>query len=204
MVKILSRAGVSLADTYDVQGSIAGIEQLQSEEVTLVHEMGGTIFSERVSGFIRRITSGAIAQNVLWDKVLSDLPAGPFRILGVVVLADTAARTNRAMVAIQQADGEREIPIFTFKVGATGMEEITIRIVENGQAATDISQLVSPITLLPNLCLGGGQPQRTPNVSFRGVSSGFGAGTVELTLLLYIAFSQIGGISSKGLPVPSW
>ena len=45
MVKILSQAGISLADLYNVEGSIAGIEQLDTRELPIVHEMSGTIFS---------------------------------------------------------------------------------------------------------------------------------------------------------------
>lgn len=200
-VKILSQAGISLADTYDVQGSIAGIEELESAEVTLVHEMGNTIFAERVSGFIRRVTTAALNQNATWDLVLNDLPDGPFRILNVLVLANTSSRINRAQVSIRDDDGGREMPFFIWET--SNDVESAIRIVENNGASANQTALVVR-TGLPSMGIGFNQPQRVNAIAFRGLTSGFGAGTVTVVALVYLAFSAVGGISSRGLPVPSW
>jgi len=204
MPKILSQSGVSLADTYDIQGSIAGIEQLRSEEVGLVHEMGGTIFSERLSASIRRRSTGAVDQSTSWDLVLQDLPAVPTRILGIVVLSANASRVSNCSVSIRDALSGREMPIFIWD---SGEPNITARFVENDGAAANVNFLINSLGAAnsPTLLIGNGQPQPVSEIAFRGLSTGFGAGTVTVTALIYIAFSQLGsGISSKGLPVPSW
>jgi len=203
MTKILSQTGISLADTYDVEGSIAGIEQLESREVSLVHEMGGTIFSERLSGAIRRVTTGAILQNAAWDLILTDLPAVPTRVLGVVVFSDDDARISRAMVAIRDPLAEREIPIFVWDANEA---TVTVRMQDNGAAVTTENVLANAlgVATLPSMLIGSEQPQPVDQVAFRGLTTGFGAGTVVTTALIYIGFSQVGGISSHGLPVPAW
>lgn len=202
MVKILSRSGDSLADTYDVQGSIAGIETLESREVSLVHEMGGTLFSERVSGFIRRQVTGDIVQSTTFDFVNADLPNVPYRVLGVSVLASAANKTTQAAVSLRDPISGREIPIFVWDVAND--KTSLVRIVENGAASGNFLALIPNQTLVPNMGIGSGQPQQVNELAFRGKSSAFGAGTVELTMLVYVAFSQIGGLSSRGLPLPGW
>jgi len=201
VVKILSRSGDSLADTYDVVGSIAGIEQLESREVSLLHEMGATIFSERLSAFLRRANTGVIAQNITWDIVLTDLPAFPSRILGVTVFADNGGRVENAQVSIRDAGSGREIPIFAWEAGNT---RATIRLEDNAGGVGLVSILQNNYGTLPAMLVGTPAPQTVRDIAFRGDSTGFGAGDVTVTALIYIAFSQVGGISSRGLPVPSW
>ena len=204
MVKILSKSGDSLADTYDVEGSVAGIDQLETRELGIIHEMGHTVFSERLSASIRRGTSGAILQSTTWDLTIPDFPVTPFRVLGVVVVAD-AGRVAFAQVSLQDASGDREIPIWIWDTDNDVQSDI--RIVENGAAVANLLALVPSNNggTVPNLALGSEQPQPVgENVLFRGVTTAFGAGTVTCTALIYIAFSQIGGISSRGLPVPGW
>jgi len=201
MVKILSKAGDSLADTYDVKGSIAGIDQLETHELPIVHEMGGTVFSERLSGDVRRSTTGAILQNVTWDLVLTDLPNIPFRMHACVVLVDTAGRINRAQLSIRDPENGREVPFFSWHT--TNDIEQGIRIVENGGAAGNMTQMIG-FQQLPILGIGSGQPQPVQEIAFRGLTSAFGAGDVTVIALIYNNFAQIGGISSRGLPVPSW
>jgi len=202
MVKILSQAGNSLADIYDVEGSIAGIDQLESRELPIVHEMGATVFSERVSGNIRRLTTGAILQSTTFDLTLTAVGDNVTRALGLLVLADVAGRINMAQVAIRDPDSGREVPIFIFD--ATFDDEKEIRIVEEGGgAATQIALIGHPL-LLPNFLVGADQPQPLNEVVCRGITTGFGAGTVTLVMLMYNAFAQIGGVSSRGVSIPSW
>jgi len=204
MVKILSRSGTSLADTYDVVGSVAGIEQLESREVSLVHEMGQTLFSERFSTFMRRGLSGAILQNVTFNFLLNDLPSVPFRILGIAVFSDAIARVAMASVALRDPVTGREIPIWAWD--AVIDPEMRVRHEDDGGGVVQAQFLrpLQPLGQVPHLTAGSGQPQRVPDVAFRGASTGFGAGTVSVTMLLHIGFSQTGGISSHGLPIPSW
>lgn len=204
MVKILSQTGMSLADIYDVVGSVAGVEQLESREVTLLHEMGATIFSERYSQFIRAGSSGAIAQSVNFNVVLNDLPSFPFRILGVSVFADAAARVALASVALRSASNDREIPIWIYDFNVD--VEVLVRHSLDGAAVVNTTFL-RPTQLLeaiPAMAAGLTQPQRVNEIAFRGQAIAFGAGTVTVRMLLHLGFGQVGGISSRGLPIPSW
>jgi len=203
MVKVLSQAGISLADTYDVEGSIAGIEQLQSEDVQLVHEMGGTIFSERLSGTVRRRTTGAVLQSTAWDQLITDLPVVPFRIAAVAVIADVSGRTSIASIAVRDPISGREVPIWLWDTTTDLFNDI--RIDDDGAGAANIQYLLpTNRTFYPLTGIGTGQPQSVPDLAFRGSTTGFGAGDVTHTALIYIEFAAIGGISSQGLPVPGW
>ena len=57
---------------------------------------------------------------------------------------------------------------------------------------------------LPNPLLGTNHASSTPLISLRGVTLAFGAGTVTLTVHIYFAFAQLGGVSSRGLPLAGW
>lgn len=204
MPKVLSQSGISLADVYDVEGSIAGIEQLIAKEVNLFHEMGKTIFSERLSATIRRQTSGAINQNNAFDVFFTDLPAGIWRILGLFVFTDVSARLSHAQVSVQNADSSREIPIFVWNNAPD--TQASIRFVDDGAAAATVTALMTntgPLT--PSLGVNAPQPQEVGSgIAFRGVATGFGAGTVTATAIVHIAFSEVSRPSSIGLPVPGW
>lgn len=204
MVKILSQAGSSLADTYNVEGSIAGIDQLETRELPIVHEMGGTIFAERLSGGMDRRTTGAIAQNTDWDIILTGLGRFPSRILGIFVFSDDASRLSHATVSVRDPLDEREVPIFAWD---TGEAVVTVRIQDDGAAVANevaLNNVLNVAAATPSLLIGTDQPAPIDQMAFRGRTSGFGAGTVVVTMLMYKAFSEIGGISSRGLPLPSW
>lgn len=203
MPKILSQTGISLADTYDVEGSIAGVESLQSEEVALVHEMGQTIFSERLSTTLRRSTSGSIIQGAAWKVTVADLPATPARVLGVSVIADLD-RIEKASLAVADPLSSREMPFFVWDTNTDA--SIPVRWDDSG-GGTVSEFFLRPLGgyLGTPLFFGGGdQPQTVPDLIFRGLSTTFGAGNVVCVATIYIAFAQVGGISSKGLPIPSW
>lgn len=205
MSKVLAKAGASLADIYDVKGSVAGVDELLSREVQLVHEMGAEIFSERFRTQIIRAVSGDIAQNTDLDVIVTlnstpPVPAVPTRILGCAVLADTAARLSRLMVAARDPDAGQEFPIWVF----SGATDHTIRIVDGGAAAASLTVLTPDNLNLPSMLGGTLHPPTAHEVAMRGRTSGFGAGTVEFILLLYCAFPREGGVNSIGLPIPSW
>lgn len=203
MVKILARGGQSLADTYDVKGSSVAIEQLEAGEVSLVHEMGATIFSERLSGFVRRVSTGNLTQNTAFDSIMTNLPATPWRVLGVAVISDSLVRQDNCQISIQDPLAGREMPIFSW--ASANDVASNIRIQEGGGAAAAAAILIPTHPLLvPNLGMGSHQPQGVNDITFRGLTTGFGAGTVALVAIVYIAFSQVGGLSSRGLPVPGW
>ena len=205
MVKVLTQSGDSLADIYDVEGSIAGIEQLETRELGILHEMGGTVFSERYSQAIRRLTTGDIAASASFNIVATDLPAGPFRIFGIFVFVDTASRILMAAVSLRNPTTGREIPLFVWDSGDD--IQVRARLVQDGAAVGSVTSLrsVQNQEALPGMGNGFGQPQQVNELAFRGVAEAFGAGTVECTALVHVGFSQIRpGLSSRGLPVPSW
>jgi len=203
VAKILSDAGKSLADIYDVAGSVAGIEHLETHDLPIVHEMGGTVFSERFSTLLIRSPSPAIAQNLGWNVELNALPPFPFRIYGVQVFIDTTARVLLASVAVANPVNNREMPIWNWD-SATDIETRIAYDDDGGGAGTTLFLQPVAANYIPHMMAGTGQPQETPNVFFRGVSAGFGAGTVQAVLLMHIGFSEVKGLSSYGLPIPSW
>lgn len=204
MGKVLSQAGISLADTYDVEGSIAGIEELETRDVGLVHEMGATIFSERVSGAIRRNQTAALNQSTAIDEIITALPQGPIRVLAVLAMVDTSGRMGDLTISLRAADaggGAREIPIWIWDASTFR----TIRLQDLGTTVARSAMMPDASGVYtPNMMFGNGQPQRLEEIAIRGNTSAFGAGTVQLTTLVYLAFSQTGGISSLGLPMPGW
>lgn len=202
MVKILSQAGDSLADLYDVEGSVAGIDHLETHELPIVHEMGATVFSERLDGTIRRATTGAIAQNIGFDLVLTDLPDGHWRVLGAAIIVDVTGRINNANICLRDADAGREIPLYVWHT--TNDVESQIRIVENGAAVAAMHLLVPNPLQTPNLGIGVGARQTVNEITFRGLTTGFGAGTVTASALIYIGFTHRAEISSRGVPLPGW
>lgn len=204
MTKILSRSGDSLADVYDVEGSVAGIEQLETRELPIVHEMGSTIFSERLAGDIRRMTTGAVIQGTAFDVVIANLPAGIWRILNVMVFADVAARVEHAAVLLRDPTDAREIALSVWD--STNNVESTCRIDDDGAGVANLEVLVSDPIQHPSLGIGTGQRegQQVNDIALRGKTLSFGAGDVTVVALIYIAHSHVGGISSRGLPIPGW
>lgn len=202
MSEIQSQAGISLADVYDVDGSVARLQQLETREVTLTHEMGATIFSERLSGAIRRANTGDILQSVSWNIVLTDLPGSLTRIFGVQVFTDNSGRVNDATVSIRDGPAGREIPIFAWDLNFTN---VVSRIEDDGGGVATLRTLINAISgNPPNMLIHSEQRQPIDQIAFRGSSTAFGAGTVNVTMVLYIGFTHVGDISSFGLPIPGW
>jgi len=202
MVKILSQAGNSLADMYDVQGSIAGIDQLETRELPISHEMGATLFSERFSTSIRRAVSGALNQNTDFDVVLGTLPGGPSRLLGITVFTDNAARILQAAVLGRDPIAEQEIPLWVWDAA----NNLDVRMQDDTAALANLAVLIANtgITTPPSFTGGSSQPARVDQIALRGRTTGFGAGTVFIRGLYHIASTTVDSLSSRGLPIPSW
>jgi len=205
MSKVLAQAGISLADTYDIEGSIAGVEQLQAKDVSLVHEMGATIFSERLVQVVRRIATGDLLQTVSFDTSISDLPSTPTRVQGCIVTAD-ADRVLNCGVFLRDPFDQREHPIFVWDSAVD--DAINIRMRDDGAAAAT-RIFLRPSVLsggIPNMLMGSEQRRGTQDVVFRVNTTTFGAGTVDVVAQVLIAFANVQGsvVSSYGLPIPSW
>jgi len=211
MVKILSQGGRSLADMYDVEGSIAGIEQLETRELGIVHEMGATLFSERFRTAHRNSNSAALAQNTDFDLVIANLPGSITRLLGVQVLATDGSRIDNAAVHLHNSVNANDFPVWAAQPKAAGMgvESVVIRVRAAGGAPDPLDLLVpAPFTLmLPNFTGGSNQPgQFATDLFLRGRTSGFGAGTVVIRAIYFLGFTFETGLrrGSFGAHVPSW
>lgn len=204
MTRIQSTAGRSLADAYDVDGSTLSVEELNSREVHLVHEMGSTIFGERLTSFLLRGTSGGIAQSTDFNFTITGFPDAPMRILGVTVIADGQFVTNCA-VSIRDDVSNRETPIWIFDTGDDAFSRI--RWDDSGAGVIDLFVMRPHVSLLPALLTRVGGANVMPNVVVRGTTSAFGAGTLTTVCLLHVARATTagsGGLSAAGLPIPSW
>lgn len=204
MTKVLARAGVSLADVYDVEGSIAGVDQLLTGDVTTFHEMGGTIFSERLTSEIVRVQTGTIAQSTDFDADFAGvLPTGvPIRIVQLSIITDPAGRLTRCAIVARSNLADQEIPLFIFDGSNDGvrMQDAGAAVATHEMLGTD-----NAMRRLPAMLVGSGVRETTvQNLFLRGTSSAFGAGTVQLTGLALIQFPRLEGVSSRGLPLPSW
>ena len=205
MVKILAQAGNSLADVYDVRGSVAGIEQLETKELPIVHEMGATVFSERVAGAISRANTGDIGQTQDFGAVaLSGFAPNMTRITGLIVFVDAAARMDFIQVSARSSSDGREVPLWAWDSAAD--QEVNLRIVDNGAAAANVTLLrtFAPNANIPTTLYGSEQRRSIDEIAMRGRTLTFGAGTVEATVLILTAFASLAGVSSRGLPMPSW
>ncbi len=208
--KILSQAGASLADVYDVEGSVVGLEALDVEDIKGVHELGGQIHSERLLSVLIQQNSTALAQNLTWNLTTGNFPDSIARLFGMALFVDTAARVTSASVHITDSDTGREMPLFAWEA-VTGLE-IPTRWSNNGAAVATFQLLrpgVGAPAQIPTLLTRMGGSRQTPTITFRGVTAGFGAGTVTCFLVYHIARPNRvvpvpGDPLSHGLPIPSW
>ena len=200
--KIRGRAGSSLGGNYDVPGGSIELGEIDGDAVHLVEEMGSRLFSERFSTSTRALSSTAQNQNTNFALFLGSLPDVPFRIQSVIVTVDVTSRLSRLSLALRSTRSGQEMPLFLFDGNET---TIDMDIDGGGTAARialDPDQNYNP---LPVLVAGPGQPQTMANfIVMRGQTLGFGAGTVIARAQFLLSFAQVGGISSLGLPIPSW
>jgi len=205
VTKILSRSGDSLADIYDVEGSIAGIEQLETRELPIVHEMGATVLSERFTTRVFRISSGAIAQSTAFNIEILTFPETPTRLLGIQVVSTSTVRLAQVAVLATDPTLGQDFPLWAFDTALAEFEPVTM---EDATASQPLQILVPRTGLNIFPAFVGGQEQQDSMVSavtLAGLTTAFGAGTVVTTALLLLAFPRRDiNISSKGLPIPSW
>jgi len=204
VVKVLSQSGNSLADIYDVEGSVAGIEQLETRELPIMHEMGATVFSERFSTLLLSTASGAILQSAQWNVATQGLPGNVTRIFGIRVFVDVTSRVNNCVLSIQDPRSLREMPIWAWDSANDGEFEARFSIDGAAAATVRFLQPAQVNTQLPHIMAGLGQPQPVSGLMFRGITNAFGAGNLNATALVAVGFTQVAGLSSRGLPVPSW
>lgn len=210
MTRILGQGGRSISDQWDVEGSIVGVGELATDEVFLVQEMGGVMLSERLGGRIQRETTGDILQSITWGGIITaaelNLP-GVTRILGVSCITNNSARIGRAGIYARDngllSGTAQEFPLFTWDSDDL---QISINMVDDGNATANLTELrqIGPVQTIPSLLFGAAQRSQVSEIAFRGVTTAFGAGTVEVVALIYLGVTVVGGLSSFGLPVPSW
>jgi len=206
--RVLSQAGVSLADVYDVEGSIAGIDRLDINEIKGVHELGAQIHSERLKAFIVQSSSGAVAQSTTWGLTIGGFPDSINRLLAVTVIANNAARVDHCSIAIQEQGNSREIPVWAWDTADDAEKQVEWSI-DGAAAATQFYLAVIGIPQVPELLTRLGDDGQMPQLIFRGETGAFGAGNVTTRALFHVARPNTGNPppgepSSHGLPIPGW
>ena len=209
MSRILSQSGKSLASTYEIDGSQIGVDELLSQDVSLLHEMGGTIFSERLRSQVITLATGSIGQNSEFEATFEfdDLVDSPVRILGCQVVANAVTRVQLAQVSIQGVGSSGEFPfyIYDYDDAPAGLVILSIQ----GAAVDTYIQLSPRQIQVPTLITRKGDEGTMPGFVLRGLTTGFGGGTVQCTALINIcragqATPVAGDPKSHGLPLPSW
>ena len=106
--------------------------------------------------------------------------------------------------AIEALLAGREVAIFAWDT--TVDSTINARIVDDGGAVENVLMMrqTQPALAGPSMLIGSDQRLSVGEIAFRGVATAFGAGTVAPIALIYFAHAELGGISSLGLPIPSW
>jgi len=199
---VQSKAGETLTDVYDVRGGQAPIERIITADVQATHDMASTIFSERFSMFTRRSAVEVVQASDNINITITGLPSGNMRLLAIWVLTDDPSRLSH--ISVSAGNANRGSPIWAWD----GTNSKTVRFtgpVTDGAVANVILLQPDPAwTQLPFIMAGEAQPQSVENLFLGGESNAFGAGDVDITFGAMLAFSDISGISSRGLPIPSW
>jgi len=207
MVKILSTVGSSFSDSYDIVGSSLPITEINAiEGISLSHNMADVQFSERMSGRIVRIEAAGVLQSADFNAVTTTLPPVPCRILGACILTDVEARVARAGLYLRDPTpgAEQEFPIANFDDSLSPLG-VNTRMQDDGDAVGNTLELLNCLfTPMASMTLGDGQPETVPDFALRGTTPAFGAGTVDIIGLLYIAFAQAQGLRSLGVKIPGW
>jgi len=207
--KILAQAGASLADVYQIEGSVVGLEDLDVEDIKGVHDLGPQIQSERLRAFITVIDSTAILQTITFGVGTADFPDCVNRVVSCAVVVDDASRLSHCSVCIKEGSTGIEYPIFVWD---DGDDESSPYIWDDGGGSAPLT-ILRPIhqmnNAVPCIVSRAGDAGDMPNMIFRGLSTTFGAGTVRARAILQIIrpatrFPTPGEPSSHGLPIPSW
>lgn len=204
--------GQSLSTLYDTVGTSSGSPNavLETDRIILTHEMGALIASEQMRCSVRRIEVLNVAQNLDFDGVITDLPPAAYRIIGLVVFSDNAlaADVTRVQVNIRHRTDSREVPIF-FWQGAAGTTPF-MRFEPDSTLGLGNYRVFVPNARLETYQLPalarGFLDQQAIDISLRGTTAAFGAGTRNFRANLYISsFTPTPGmLTADGIPFPSW
>lgn len=215
MALIQGSIGHSLARIYDTVATKLNLKRIYGEDVGLTHDMGWVAFSEAFRLGIRTVAASNVAQSTAFGTVTTDLPEGPFRIMGIQVICETTTTVSNVTVSARRSDGAIEFPLFIWD--ATSDIEVTSRFNPGPGTGdnillmpTESAQVADlPVTLLQQ---SPGAPRiRAANViddlSIRGTTTAFGAGSVDVTAIVFLALlagpnSEVSG--PQGIPFPSW
>lgn len=206
--KVLGDGGRSLADAYDVEGSIVGVDELDVRTIRGFHEMGSTMFSERLRATVRLISSGAIAASTNWDIILQGVEVTPStRIAAVAVIVGTTARVSHCNVSLHNVGNGRDLPLFLWDTVVDG--EVFWRAQIDGGAVANNLLLLPTVNIpaIPSMMVRArGVQSGITEIAFRGRTTAFGAGTVTSTALFSTYHLEDRGTvpSNEGLPIPSW
>ncbi|MEE8551606.1 MAG: hypothetical protein V3T08_10175 [Gemmatimonadota bacterium] len=206
MGKILSQSGVSLADTYDIEGSIAGVENLESSDVHLFDEMGGRVFSERLRSFNVQIEVSPL-QSADFSVAAGGIPDSPNRVLTVCVMAENAGAVLNVQISMRNLDTSNEIPIFVWD--SVVDTERVIEWTDSGGATAPLIYLVNAAPAIPELMTRYGDAGAMGDFIMRGTTTAFGAGNEDIRGLIHLVRANRGAPtpgepSSHGLPLPGW
>jgi len=201
--KVLGRSGFSIPDTYDIRGSKVDIQDIDAANPPLVHELGATIFMERLSMGVFILETGNVAQSTNFDVTFALADVSVARVLAVEVVNDAVGQTAHANVALRDDPAEREIGIWTWD--ATNDAEHLIRRQLQGAAISNMGLLRPNAQVqVPSLMLGLDHRDPVNMIAFRGATTAFGAGNMTFDCQVLLAFSHEDGINSFGVPIPGW
>jgi len=207
--EIQGDSGKSLADIYDVKGSVVSLEEVDAQVIAGVHDMGGLILSERMGSSINLLQTGDLLQTV--DILVTGATQFPgiTRILNLYVFADAASRVEQVSINVASEDGAREVPIWVWDSGNDAAFPQRIRTPGGAYAVFTALRSLDPMQSLPGMLFGAGQRAQVGHLTMTGTTLTFGAGTVEVFMVAQIATADIlgtgvGSPSNVGLPIPSW
>lgn len=214
--KILGKSGESLGASYDVEGSQVAIKTLKDEEgVSLVHEMGGVQFSERLFMRILNWNTGALSASSSfyvrstsagWAASLP-APAASVRIYSVQAMVETSDGFNgsvtRCSILAHDEDNDNDCPIWVYN--GTAEVQLNMHLAGSAVTAWDVGTRQSNIgQMSPVMLQGGSRVGQIDELVLSGTMAAFGAGTRTVHAVVLIGSTDPEGLSSVGVPIPSW
>jgi len=204
--RILSKAGESLADVYDVEGSVIQVADLVTGELPIVHDMASTVMSERMHMTQLTATSGAVPQSANFGAQIANWVDVPTRIMSIAVIGDTASRLSHITIT-QRDDGGAEHPLLVWD-SAQDVERIC-RIDLLGVGVSNNIIYAPSIPVSQVLMVRDGETSQMGTFIMNGTTTAFGAGSLEVLMCVLVArptrdTPAAGDAKSWGLPLPSW
>ncbi len=216
--RIQGGAGSSLALQWQTRGGRVELKSLEDGFVSLVEEMGGVQFSERLGCDLLRAPAGALTQSVDFETRIDagttppfPIPRTAFKVNQIYVFTDTAARLDRVAIMARSIATGFEIPIFVWN--AASDIEVAVLFSDEAAAAAVVRMCVpteAAQVRLPHFQMGDAQPSSVPVLDaliMRGSTLAFGAGTVSPVVIMQLSstdFRSTPQATSRGLPLPSW